>query len=153
MKRFILPLFLLLFAACDSRRIYDTFSPISNTQGWEYDQTMRFEVPISDTSKLYNIYINLRHADSFPYSNLWVKVNTTFPSGKKMESRVNLPLADKSGKWYGNGSGDVITAQIPIQENAKMPENGNYRFALTQDMRVNPLKDLLDIGIRVETTE
>lgn len=114
---------------------------------------MPFEVAIADTAQRYNLYVNVRHTDNFPYSNLWMKVNTTFPSGKEIENRVNLPLADKSGKWFGAGSGDVITIQVPIQEMAQMPESGNYRFELIQDMRMNPLTDVLDVGIRVERAD
>lgn len=145
-------LIMLLYIACDSQRVYDTFSPIADTKGWNYDQKMSFEVPIIDTTSRYNIYINLRHTTDFPYSNIWLKINTIFPSGKKIEGRVNLPLADKSGKWYGSGSGDIITIQIPIQENAQMRETGNYRFDINQDMRMNPLSNILDVGIRIEKT-
>lgn len=141
---------LLCVIGCDSRRVYDTFSDVGSAQGWTYEQTMPFATDIADTATRYNIYVNVRHTDDFPYSNLWVKLYTTFPSGKRIENRINLPLADKSGKWFGEGSGDVITAQVPIQEAAKMPETGAYRFEIAQDMRQNPLTNILAVGIRIE---
>lgn len=146
-----IPLLFLVLSSCDPNRIYDTYSPIPKT-GWDYEQRLSFEAGIADTSQLYNLYVNIRHTDDYAYSNLWIKIYTTYPSGKLLENRVNLPLADKSGKWLGSGLGSVISNQVLIQANARLPEKGNYRFEIQQDMRSNPLPEVMDIGIRVEKT-
>lgn len=143
-------LLLSMFTACDKDRIYDKFAEIPQAQ-WTYEQKMPFEVEITDTIQHYNVYINVRHNDTYPYSNLWVMLYTWFPSGKKIENRVNLPLANKEGRWYGNkGLNSLITNQVLIQENAQMPEIGTYKFEIVQDMRSNPLNGITETGIRVE---
>lgn len=140
---------LLSFAACDQNRLYETNTPISNEK-WAYDDTKTFTVDVKDTTTHYNIYINVRHSFQFDWRNIYVQVGTQFPDGKKMEKRVNLPLCENDGKWYGSCLGDNCDLPVLIQENAKFPLVGKYTFSIRQDMRVNPLDKIKSIGLRVE---
>ncbi|MEZ4883232.1 MAG: gliding motility lipoprotein GldH [Chitinophagales bacterium] len=141
--------FAIVLVACDESRIYEQNTEIPN-RSWDYDTVIPYEVTVVDTSIRYNVYVNLRHTNQYANSNLWLMLYTTFPSGEKSERRVELPLASKEGKWYGNHSGSIISHQILIQPNAIFPEKGVYRFDLEQNMRRNPLEEVLDVGIRVE---
>jgi len=114
-----------LLSACDGQRVFDQSAEIPQ-KSWHYDSI----VPLACSSK------TLRH--------------TTFPSGEKQETRVDLPLADKEGKWYGKGAGDVRSTQVQLQNNAKMPDIGMYLFEVEQNMRQNPLREVMDIGLRIE---
>ena len=140
-----------LFQNCgdSNKRIFEQNASVPN-RSWTYDNMLSFEAEIVDTSLQYNIYLNLRHGNNYLFRNLWVIVHTTFPSGKRIQKRVDLPLADKSGKWYGKGVGDIRRTTIKIQPNAIMPEKGLYKFEIEQNMRKNPLKDILDIGLGIE---
>lgn len=140
---------IILLTACNSLGVFDQNTDIKNKQ-WSYDQPLLFEVAIADTAQQYNIYINLRHTNNYQYSNMWVLMKTTLPNGKTLDKRVELPLADKQGKWYGSGMGDIITQQVLIQPNALFPMVGKYQFEITQDMRLNPLPDVISAGLRIE---
>lgn len=150
----ILLLIITLYTACynSANTIFDAAPQIENNT-WYYDKPLNFEVDITDTTQRYNVYINIRHAHNYPYANLWVKIATTMPTGKKMEKRIDLPLADAKGEWYGSGLGSVISQQILIQENAFFNEKGKYKFEIVQDMRMNPLPAILNAGIRIEKYE
>lgn len=78
-------LIIIALTACDKNRIYDKFTEIPQAQ-WEYSQKMPFEVEIADTLARYNVYVNVRHNDDYPYSNLWVMLYTYLPSGKKWKA-------------------------------------------------------------------
>ncbi|MFK7905631.1 MAG: gliding motility lipoprotein GldH [Chitinophagales bacterium] len=134
---------------CDENRVFDQNTELTD-RSWDYENTLSYEVEIADTNLRYNVYVNLRHTNQYTNSNLWVLLYTTFPSGEKLERRVELPLASKEGKWYGNHSGSIVNHQIQIQENAIFPEKGTYRFEIEQNMRRNPLGEILDVGLRVE---
>lgn len=138
-----------VLASCDTNAIIDQNTDLGNKQ-WSYDQKPSFEANITDTSQQYNMYINVRHTDDYPYSNMWVVVRTTLPNQPTQTQRVELPLADKQGKWYGTGMGDVITQQVMIQPNAVFRAAGKCRFELEQDMRLNPLPNVLSVGMRIE---
>lgn len=153
-KKHIYFLTLLLYIFCliscqDASTLLETNTDIPQ-QEWRYENVLPFDVDIEDTTQTYNVYISVRHTDSYPYSNLWVMIHTTFPSGKKLEQQVDLPLANKKGKWHGRGSGTIFSTQIMIQEKAIFNEQGKYIFEIEQNMRMNPLIEVLDVGMRVE---
>ncbi len=140
----------LCFASCGPDYIFEDNQQIS-TDGWSYDQKLRFEVPIEDTTSQYNVFLNLRHSNDYDYNNIWVWVYTTFPSGKQLKNRVDLPLAEVSGKWHGTGIGDIKAVELFLQERARFPEKGTYIFEIEQNMRVSPLTEVMDVGLAVDT--
>ncbi|HEY0610374.1 MAG TPA: gliding motility lipoprotein GldH [Chitinophaga sp.] len=120
---------------------------------WTYQYKPVFEVTVNpeDTAYLYNIYVNVRHTDAYPYSNIWVLVNTQTPGDTTQQPRrVELPLADASGKWLGRGLDDIYEHRIPIQEKAILNKPGTYRFIFEQNMRQNPLPYVMNVGLRIE---
>lgn len=120
---------------------------------WSYQYKPDFEVTVKpeDTAYLYNIYVNVRHTDAYPYSNIWVLVNTQAPGDSTRQSRrVELPLADASGKWLGSGLDDIYEHRIPIQERAILNKAGTYHFIFEQNMRQNPLPYVMNVGLRIE---
>lgn len=139
----------LVLNSCNQNVIVDNNNPLQN-ETWSYEQQQDFIVPIEDTTIQYNIYINIRHSFHFEWRNLWVEIKTQFPSGKKLSKRVNLALSEADGKWFGDCSSDDCFIQIPIQENALFPEKGNYTFSIAQDMRINPLRNISNVGLKVE---
>ncbi len=107
----------LMVISCDENRVFEQNVEIPN-KSWSYDQVFPFEAEIKDTNLRYNVYINLRHTNEYTNSNFWLMLYTTFPSGEKIERRVELPLASKEGKWYGNSGGSIVAHQVLIQPNA-----------------------------------
>lgn len=141
---------LILSGGCSPNKIFEDNYDIPQ-QKWEYTQKANFEVAITDTIQRYDVYLNLRHTEAYPYKNLWVIIHTTFPDGKTQDRRVEVPLADSKGKWFGKGR-SVINQQIQIQSNAIFPKVGKYQFAIEQNMRTNPLEHVLSVGIGIEKT-
>jgi gliding motility-associated lipoprotein GldH len=136
-------------ASCDPNRLYETNTPIANEK-WSYEDIKSFTVEVKDTATRYNIYINVRHSFLFDWRNMYVQVGTQLPDGKKMDKRVNLPLSEPDGKWYGSCLGDNCDIPVLIQQDAKFPMAGKYTFTVKQDMRANPLEKIKSIGLRVE---
>ena len=140
---------LLATISCDSSKVFDKNEDIAKST-WSYEDTIRFAVPIMDTTTRYNVFVNVRHTNEYEYRNLWIYAHTHFPSGKTLKTRIDLPLADNEGKWYGKGLGEIINTQILIQPKAMMSDTGTYRFELEQNMRQNPLPNIMSMGLRVE---
>lgn len=138
-----------ILSSCDKTRILEKNEDIKN-HSWAYADVKTFEAQIADTSLTYNIYINMRHSFTFEWRNAWVDIETVFPDGKKFHKRVNLPLSQPDGQWFGDCLGDNCDIRVPIQSNAYFPQPGKYIFKLKQDMRVNPLQNVKSIGMRIE---
>ena len=139
---------LLALAGC-KQVMFQESHEVSN-KNWEVDQTFRFEVPVQDTMSSYDFYIDLRNGANYPYANIYMFVNTTFPSGKSARDTVECILADKRGKWLGDGLGDILDNHILFKENIRFPNSGTYVFEFEQGMREDALPAVLDVGISIE---
>ncbi len=146
---FILLSSALIFSGCEQSRVFDKNVSLPKT-GWEYDQPQAFDVFINDTTVSYNLYINVRHTDAFKYNNIWVKMTTVFPDSSMIEKDLNVPLAEKTGEWTGICVDGICFNSVLMQSNFSFNKIGKYTFVLEQDMRLNPLPNILDIGIKVE---
>lgn len=150
MKQFFFTAYLLvLFAACDSKRIYEQNTEIPGNT-WDAAQKVKFEVNVTDTVSGNHVLINIRHAGFYPYSNLFMFINTTFPNGKTTRDTVECLLADDKGRWLGEGLGDLWDARILFKRNVRFSQSGNYIFEFEQAMRVEQLPGVMDVGLRIE---
>jgi gliding motility-associated lipoprotein GldH len=143
--------FTAMLCSCNQNVVFDKNLDIEN-ESWNYSQPQIFKVNIEDTASRYNIYVNIRHSFHFEWRNLWVNIETEFPDGKKLSKRVNLLLSEADGKWFGECSGNNCFIQIPLQENVIFPAVGSYTFTIRQDMRMNPLQNIRNVGLKVEKT-
>lgn len=135
--------------SCERNNVFDKSSPIPGNQ-LTYKDSLAFQVQVTDTLSEYNVYVNLRHLATYPYSNMWIKLKTISPDGKAQEKDLSLPMADEFGKWYGTSVSDIVDQKILIQPNASMPRSGTYTFILFQNSRDSIVTDLLDMGVRLE---
>ncbi|MBL4585952.1 MAG: gliding motility lipoprotein GldH [Flavobacteriales bacterium] len=119
-------------------------------KNWEREHTIRFDVQVEDTMKGYDFYIDLRNEGTYPYANIYMFVNTTFPSGKTARDTVECMLADHTGKWLGKGLGDIWDNHILFKKNIRFPNTGIYSFEFEQGMRMEKLPAILDVGISIE---
>lgn len=140
--------------SCDSSRIYEKNKEISDGI-WNVNDTIFFEVEITDSAAPVNIYLNIRNAGMYQYENLFMFITTTFPNGKTHKDTVECILADQNG-WLGDGLGDIFDNQILFRRGVTFPLNGKYVFAFEQAHRfgdkpfIENLPFILDVGLRIE---
>jgi gliding motility-associated lipoprotein GldH len=149
---FILAVFCSFFSGCGGQgnlNVFEKNVPIPSYQ-WEYSFHPAFDVRITDTAARYNIAVTVRHMESYAFSNLWLLVTSAYEGVRPKTSRVELPLADREGRWFGSGIDGIFEHRIPIQQNARFDKAGTYHFSFAQDMRVNPLAGIMSVGLRVE---
>ncbi len=121
---------------------------------WHYNFKPSFKFEVTDTNSLYNMYFIIRHTEAYPFSNIWLMVHTKKPGDTVFEdTRLEVPLAEASGKWLGRGMGEIWEQRLPISregDNLILHKKGTWEIIIEQDMRTNPLPDVLQVGLRVE---
>jgi len=142
----------LFFTSCDNKRIFEQNTTIPES-GWDSSNVVKFSVEIKDPATPANFYINVRNADGYPYSNLYLFVKTKFPNGKLSQDTLECILADEKGKWIGKGLGDIYDNQIPFKRNVRFPLAGLYSFEIEQGMRSKTIPLIMDVGLRIEKAE
>jgi gliding motility-associated lipoprotein GldH len=144
---------LLGLCSCDANKVFEEYIEVKEAN-WQKEDIASFEFIAKDTVTAHNIYINVRNTGDYLYSNLYLFVTMKGPNGGELKDTVNCILADKRGKWLGNGVGDLWDLQIPYVGGFKFAQTGSYVISYEQAMRVeNGLKGITDIGLRVETAE
>lgn len=140
---------MVLITACEQSRVFDNNVAL-NKEGWLYGEQKSFEVNINDTSISYNLFINVRHTDEYPYDNLWLKMTTIFPDSTSQQNNINVQLSEPDGQWTGICVDGICFNSVLVQNNFLLVKKGKYTFILEQDMRMNPLPYIFDIGVKVE---
>jgi gliding motility-associated lipoprotein GldH len=155
MKRFLniypaLLLFVLALGGCtDPNAVIDQNTEINNNN-WAYVNKLRYMVKIDNADIAYNLCLNLRVTADYKYSNLFILIHQTGPDQKPASVRYEFKLANTDGEWLGDGSGNIYSYQIPFKKGYKFPLKGTYTFEIEQNMRDNPLREVSDVGLRVE---
>lgn len=135
--------------ACDPDRVYEENIALENG-AWKSGFKPRFEVPLNAGTASYNVYLNIRNGREYPYSNLYLFLNTVYPDGKISRDTVELTLADYDGRWLGSGMGNLKFSRFMLRHGMRFEQAGTYAFVLEQAMRTNELKGIYDVGMRFE---
>lgn len=146
---FIIGGLFILLSSCDSKRVYEQNVDIPENI-WDKDKPVYFDVPITDTVSLHNVYINIRNASGYGYSNIYLFLDTKYPNNTISRDTIECILADPSGKWLGDGSGDIWDNQILFKKNVRFRQTGTYKFRYEQAMRMPKLPMIMDVGLRIE---
>ncbi|HEY4290688.1 MAG TPA: gliding motility lipoprotein GldH [Puia sp.] len=123
------------------------------SQQWEssFKPTINFVVSPQDTANIYNVYIVLRHTDAYNYNNIWIRGTVKSPGDTAGRSeRYDLSLADNEKGWKGSGMDDIFEDRVWIQQQTKFTRPGTYSYTLEQIMWDDPLKNVLNVGVRIE---
>jgi gliding motility-associated lipoprotein GldH len=151
-NNFLIFLLTLTAFACNKNSVFSKYETFDDNE-WSIKVKPKFEVNMTDTINLHNIFIMVRHADSYPYSNLFLFVNTKYPDGRVLNDTMELVLANQKGKWLGDGAGDIFDYKVAVKKNIRFAQGGKYEFTFEQGMRVDPLPLIMDFGMAIEKSE
>jgi len=110
-----------------------------------------FNISDKDTAYRYNVSIVIRHTDAYNYNNIWIRGSIRQPGDSAIRNeRYDLQLATNDKGWLGTGMEDIYEQRVLIQQSTKFRLPGEYAFTLEQVMREDPLKHILNVGVRIE---
>jgi len=102
--------------------VYSKYERIDEEKGWPAKQFIPFEAEMKDTNQLYDVYINVRNAESYPYRNLFMFLHTKYPNGDMSIDTIECVLANEQGHWLGKGAGDLYDNSILFKKNARFKQ-------------------------------
>ena len=138
------------FSSCTEIEVFEKNTVIPNMQ-WQNNFSAKGTVKISDTASSYNIYIIIRHNDAYAYNNIWLNVGLQPPGDSMQYQKINLTLGNDAGGWEGSGMNDIWEVRKLISGLPKrFIKKGEYNFSVQQIMRDDPLKGIMNAGIRLQ---
>ena len=148
---------LVSISSCDRNRVFDEYKSL---RGWNKDSLVRFELENIDSSRVYDLFINIRNNSEYQYSNLFLITEIKFPQGKVISDTLEYEMTRPNGEWLGTGFGDVKENKLWYKENVKFDEPGKYKVTIQQAMRKNgevegiqELEGITDVGFRIENSD
>ncbi len=151
-KFFFFFLTLLSWSACSDNTVFSAEKEFPNGQ-WAYRDTVDFKFQISDTTALCNMYLKFACADTFPNQNIYLKLYTSFPDGKRLSKVCSFDLFDAKGQSVGKCSSNRCEARLLLQENAYFNKAGDYTLTLEQFTRKSQLNGIFATGLEIEKTD
>lgn len=148
---FCVALIAFIVVSCDSNRVYEKNVDFKD-RTWKITEPASFEFQITDTTKKYNLLMDVRNSIEYPYARLFV--NFDLKKDKEIFSKelISFYLFDqKTGKPFGtSGIGDIYDHQFSILKN-KAFKKGTYQVTFQQFMRQDTIPGILAVGLRIET--
>ena len=133
--------------SCSRKEVFFNYHSFANAE-WNLNDPAVFNVTIEDNSQPYDVSIELRNNDNYPFSNIWLFIDKKAPGGNNRTDTIDVNLADVNGKWYGKGL-SLYNLSILHETSVLFPDTGIYVYSITQGMKENPLKGISDIGLKV----
>jgi gliding motility-associated lipoprotein GldH len=137
--------------ACGNLNVFEKNETIKGSE-WLSNSIVRFEYAANDTALEKNILVNIRHTGLYKYNNIFLFITTIAPNGKTMVDTSEFTIADNSGKWLGSGIGDMFDTQLVFKKNVRFSQVGKYIFLIQHGMRDEKLKEVSDVGLRIENS-
>lgn len=157
----IVPLIVLLslgLVSCDKTRVFDEYKTVGS--GWHKDSIVVFDLPEVDSTKQYNLFVNVRDNDRYEFSNLFLIVAMDQPKGLTKVDTLEYLMADPDGKLLGEGFSDIKENKLFYKENYTFKPAGQYRVRIKQAVRrngkisgVERLDGITEVGFRIESTK
>lgn len=145
---FILLTSYLLFS-CTTIDLYEKSVTIPKHQ-WESSFKPSFEFTIKDTSAPYKLFFILRHNEKYSFNNIYINVYVKGPGqDSAVKIQQDLVLATNDKGWLATGMDDIYEHRIPLAPEQSL-RAGTYTFTIEQIMREDPLKNVLNAGLRIE---
>lgn len=156
MRSYLFLVFTIAFlSSCNTNVVTSEYKSL-NGAVWNKDDILQFNFSKLDTVQEYNVFINVRNDDTFPYSNLFLITSLSTPDGEVLQDTLEYNMALPDGTWLGKGSGSLKENKLWYKENIVFPTSGVYTLEVSHAMRKNgnvqgviSLEGITDVGLEI----
>src|ERR1700712_477268 len=135
-------IFLILFSSCQQVDLFERIQNVPKAE-WKSDFKPSFSFVINDTASLYNLYVTIRHTNTYPFNNIWLMAGLQLPGDTAKQQQLDLTLAGNEN-WLGVGMDDIYEQRIKITSRpVKFKNSGTAVFSLQNIMRQDPLPGIM----------
>ncbi len=157
-NNFILLLVAVLLFSCDEKRVFDEYKSVGKE--WHKDSVVTFELPQLDAKKMYNLYVNVRDNDDYPFNNLFLIVSLEHPNRQVKVDTLEYQMTNPDGTLLGEGFTDIKENKLFYKDKQLFTQKGIYKIHIKHAVRqtgkiegVPSLAGISDVGFRIESTE
>ena len=141
-----------VFTACSDDAFFRRVQPVSG-DCWSMGDDISFSVDISDTSAMYDVFVELRSGDAYPWSNIFIFGGISDSVAVLDVDTLKCILSDKFGKPTGKGLSNVKENTIAWKRGYKFPHEGVFSLSLSHGMRNVELPGVSSVGVVIRPAE
>ena len=145
-------LLVFIASACSDNTVYKSKKDINN-EFWVYEDAISFDLEAPDTINWYELGLDVKHSKEFGYQNLYLYIDTRFPSDTLLTDLINLDLAKKNGQWNGDCNSKSCSNPFILKQKFKFEELGEYSFAFKQASRQDSLKGIQSLSLKLKKAD
>ncbi len=141
--------------SCDDKRVFDEYKSVGSA--WNKDSIVSFDLPKLEPTKQYNLFLNVRNNDNYPFNNLFLLVSLENPDGLTKVDTLEYAMANLDGTLLGEGFSDTKESKLFYKEKLKFDKKGQYKVRIQQAVRQSgkvkgekELKGITEVGFRIE---
>lgn len=138
----------LCFSTCTTVDLYEKTVSLPGHE-WKSNYKPEFNFTITDTTSLYEAFFVVRHTEKYNYKNIWINLYSQPPGDTLHKAQFELQLANNEKGWLASGMDDIYEHRIRLVRPTQL-KSGSYKLILENIMREDPLKEVLNVGIRIE---
>jgi len=139
----------LCLSTCTTVDLYERTVSLPGHE-WKSTNKPEFNFIITDTTVLYQVFFVIRHTEKYNYNNIWVNYYYQPPNDTLHKEAREFQLATNEKGWLATGMDDIYEHRIKLSPDAGKLKAGSYKFILENIMREDPLKEVLNVGVRIE---
>ena len=137
----------ILLYSCDKGKVYDEYLPVP-LDGWDRTDEILFEIPALAEEGDYNVSVNLRINNEFPFKVLYLRVNEeVVSSGRYYSHLVAYPVYDDAGKPLGQGVNLYQSDQIAGKHH--LEKGDSVCVHIKHEMRKEIIRGVVDVGVSI----
>ncbi len=149
---------LFLVTSCDKKRVFDDYKSVG--KNWNKDSIVTFDLPKLDPKKAYNLYVNVRDNDEYPFNNLFLIVSLEQPNRKVQIDTLEYQMTNPDGTLLGEGFSDIKENKLFYKDKVSFTQKGLYKIHIKHAVRqtgkiegVDTLPGITDVGFRIESKD
>jgi len=136
---------LILLGACQDSLFYTHYQDIPE-QKWDSQDTLFFSIPPSDTDLDVAVTLGVRTHASCSYKDIVARAQLLDGDSVVSSIPLNITLYNNDEPAHGLRVCDHFSRPQPL----RMKAHHDYTLRVTHLMRLNPLDDIVSVGITVE---
>lgn len=149
LKNILLLAGVLALGACTGGHFFEKHIDINN-HVWAKTDVIRFDVPVTDTESLYDIFIAVRHMSAYPYANVLVSLTIETPAGEIRVKQHDLIIRNTDGSFKGDGLGDYWDIEVPVFKEFEFRNEGTYKFSIENRMHLTEMPGIMAMGLVIK---
>lgn len=137
----------LSFVACGPDHLFREIQK-TDQESWSYDAPLHFKTTITDTSALYDVFIILDHLKSYPFENLYLRINQQAGQESQTDT-LTLDIMSKDGYYKGKCDEESCEMKALIFDHIRYVQPGPLNFTVEQFTRNKSLEGIKAVGLEI----